>query len=115
MVGNLAEKAGRCRVLHHDGHLFGLAQRKRFGHRAPQDVSASAGQQRKVARGDDHEAQVVYDRHEAEQRRGDREGDECRSDGHRPDELWLRRQAADQAQRGGTTRLATASSTLSGV
>src|SRR6202165_4383199 len=48
--------------------------------------------------------------------RGDRQRDQRRADRNRPEQAWLRRKSANHlAQRGGTTLVATASRTLSGV
>src|SRR2546421_12314246 len=115
MVGDPRHQACGRSILDGHRHLFRLAERERFGHHAFDRISGTARQQGKIARGDDAQSRVENDRDEAEHRRDDRQRDQARAYRRRPDEPGLGREASDEAQRGGTTRLATASSTLSGV
>ena len=132
VVGDPGHEARRRAVLDDDRHLFRLAQGKGLGHDTPNAIPLAARQQREVARGDDHQPRVVDDRDEGEQRRDGRERDEPGTETDRPDQPWLRREPSSPpcgevghpaqpagreglVQRGGTTRPATTSSTLSGV
>src|SRR5947207_389560 len=133
VVRHLGQQACSGSVLDRHRDLFGLAKRERFGGRAPKRVTGPARHEGEVSRRDDHKTGVIDDGDQSEHRRNHGQRDQTRADGDGPDEPGLGREAPNEAQdahqrlgligaarrtrlyRGGTTRLATASSTLSGV
>ena len=133
VVRHLGQQACSGSVLDRHRDLFGLAKRERFGGRAPNRVTGPARHEGEVSRRDDHKTGVIDDGDQSEHRRNHGQRDQTRADGDGRDEPGLGREAPNEAQaahqrlgligaarrarlyRGGTTRLATASSTLSGV
>jgi hypothetical protein len=66
VVGDPCHQAGRRRVIDRDRDVLLLTQREGLRHLPAHQVAGPTRQERKVARGDDNEADVVDERDKAQ-------------------------------------------------